>query len=253
MYKRFLSFILTAMLVLGMVVETNATTLSDVQSQKNKTQNNLTNVNSQIEQMSQKQEELKEEVQFMDTQLVDILTSISICKDEIVAKEEEVVKAKDELKVEQEQYDAMKQRIRFMYEKGDNAYLQIFLQSKSLSEMINKAGYVEKLYTYDRELLDVYTVKKEETKEKKQLLEEEEAELLAAHYELEQEQQFLEELIDEKKATISNFDTQLANAQAQVEVYKKELKRQTQQLRELETESCKRSGRSSESFHRKIY
>ena len=133
MYKRFLSFTLTAMLVLGMVVETNATTLSDVQSQKNKTQNNLTNVNSQIEQMSQKQEELKEEVQFMDTQLVDILTSISICKDEIVAKEEEVVKAKDELKVaqsqEQEQYDAMKQRIRFMYEKGDNAYLQIFLQT----------------------------------------------------------------------------------------------------------------------------
>lgn len=244
MYKRFLSFTLTAMLVLGMVVETNATTLSDVQSQKNKTQNNLTNVNSQIEQMSQKQEELKEEVQFMDTQLVDILTSISICKDEIVAKEEEVVKAKDELKVaqsqEQEQYDAMKQRIRFMYEKGDNAYLQIFLQSKSLSEMINKAGYVEKLYTYDRELLDVYTVKKEETKEKKQLLEEEEAELLAAHYELEQEQQFLEELIDEKKATISNFDTQLANAQAQVEVYKKELKRQTQQLRELEAEEKKK-------------
>lgn len=244
MYKRFLSFTLTAMLVWGMVVETNATTLSDVQSQKNKTQNNLTNVNSQIEQMSQKQEELKEEVQFMDTQLVDILTSISICKDEIVAKEEEVVKAKDELKVaqsqEQEQYDAMKQRIRFMYEKGDNAYLQIFLQSKSLSEMINKAGYVEKLYTYDRELLDVYTVKKEETKEKKQLLEEEEAELLAAHYELEQEQQFLEELIDEKKATISNFDTQLANAQAQVEVYKKELKRQTQQLRELEAEEKKK-------------
>lgn len=240
MYKRILSFALVGIIVFCMVGEIHATSISDVQNQKKKTQNNLTNVNSQIEQINQKQEELKEEVQVMDSQLVDILTSISICKDEIVAKEEEVSKSKEELKEartqEQEQYDAMKQRIRFMYEKGDNAYLQVFLESKSISEMINKAGYVEKLYSYDRELLDTYTAKKEETAEKKQRLEEEEAELLAAHYELEQEQQQLEELISQKKATLSNFDTQLANAKAQAEVYKKELKQQTQKLRQLEEE-----------------
>lgn len=250
MYKRFLSFALVGMLAFSMVPEVYATSISDVQYQKNKTQNNLENVNSEIEQISQQQEALKEEVQAMDSQLVDVLTSISICKDEIVAKEEEVAKSKEELKEaqnqEQEQYDAMKQRIRFMYEKGDNAYLQVFLESKSISEMINKAGYVEKLYSYDRELLDTYTAKKEETKEKKQLLEEEEAELLAAHYELEQEQAYLEELIDEKKSTISNFDTQLANAQAQAEKYKKELKQQTQKLRELEEEERLKAEKAAE-------
>lgn len=250
MYKRFLSFALVGMLAFGMVTEVQATSISDVEYQKNKTQNNLKNVNSEIEQINQQQESLKEEVAAMDSQLVDILTSISICKDEIVAKEEEVAKSKEELKEaqaqEQEQYDAMKQRIRFMYEKGDNAYLKVFLESKSISEMINKAGYVEKLYSYDRELLDTYTAKKEETKEKKQLLEEEEAELLAAHYELEQEQNYLEELIDEKKATISNFDTQLANAKNQAEKYKKELKQQTQKLRELEEEERLKAEKAAE-------
>ena len=171
MHKRFLSFALVGILVFYMVLDMSATTISDVKNQKNKTQNNLNNVNSQIEEISQQKETLKEEVEAMDSQLVDILTSISICKEEIVAKEEEVVKAKEELKVaqtqEQEQYDAMKQRIRFMYEKGDSAYLQVFLESKSVSEMLNKASYVKRLYTYDRELLGTYTEKKEETKKKK--------------------------------------------------------------------------------------
>ena len=55
-------------------------------------------------------------------------------------------------------------------------------------------------------------------------MEEEEAELLAAHYELQEEQAYLEELIAVKKETIENFDTQLANAKVQAEKYKKELK-----------------------------
>lgn len=241
MHKRFLSFALVGMLAFHMVLDLSATTISDVKNQKNKTQNNLNNVNSQIEEISQQKETLKEEVEAMDSQLVDILTSISICKEEIVAKEEEVVKSKEELKVaqtqEQEQYDAMKQRIRFMYEKGDYAYLQVFLESKSVSEMLNKASYVKRLYTYDRELLGTYTEKKEETKKKKKALEEEEAELLAAHYELQEEQAYLEELIEVKKQTIDNFDTQLANAKVKAEKYKKELKQQTQQIRQLEEEA----------------
>ena len=250
MHKRYLSFALVGMLALNMVLDICATSISDVQYQKNKTQNNLENVNSQIEEISKQQETLKGEVEEMDSHLVDILTSISICKEEIVAKEQEVSQSKEELKVaqtqEQEQYDAMKQRIRFMYEKGDSAYLQVFLESKSISELINKAGYVKRLYSYDRELLETYTNKKEETKQKKQQLEEEEAELLAAHYELEQEQVYLEKLIEEKKSTLDNFDTQLANAKVQAEKYKKQLKQQTQQLRQLEEEERLRAEKAAE-------
>jgi len=244
MYKRWLSFALTATFMLTVVVDANATTISEVNSQKKQTESNLYSVNSQIDQIEARQEQLKVEVEMMDTELVEVLASISICKDEIVAKEDEVLRSKEALEEakeqEQVQYDAMKQRIRFMYEKGDNAYLQVFFEAKSLADMINKADYVEKLYTYDRELLETYTEKKEATREKKELLEEEEAELLSANYELEQEQASLEQMIAEKRATISNFDDQLANARIQAQQYKKELTKQTQELRKLEEEETKR-------------
>ena len=46
---------------------------------------------------------------------------------------------------EQKQYDAMKLRIRFMYEKGDSTYLQLLLESQNFGDMVNKADYVEQL------------------------------------------------------------------------------------------------------------
>lgn len=241
MHKRLYPFILTAAVLLSHAPEVGATSISDVTFQKKQTENSLNSVNQEIDKIEEKQQQLRGEVEIMDSQLVDILTSISICKDEIVAKEKQVSETKDDLteakEQEQFQYDAMKQRIRFMYEKGDSAYLQIFLESKSLSDMLNKADYVEKLYTYDRELLETYTQIKEETKEKKELLEEEEAELLAANYELEQEQGSLEKMIAEKRKSISNFDEQLASAKEQAEQYKQELNKQTQKLRKLEEEA----------------
>ncbi|MBO6015501.1 MAG: hypothetical protein J6P60_02805, partial [Lachnospiraceae bacterium] len=238
MYKGRLALALAGICVLTLVTESHATTVAEMSRQKSQTESNLQSVNSEISQIEARQEQLKIEVGAMDTQLVEVLASISICKDEIIAKEEEVSRAKVDLekaqKKEQEQYDAMKQRIRFMYEKGDNAYLQLFFEAKSLADMINKADYVEKLYTYDRDLLQTYTNVKNETKEKQQLLEEEEAELLAANYELEQEQASLEQMINEKKATIENFDAQLVRARVEAQKYKRELTKQTQQLRTLE-------------------
>lgn len=250
MYKRFLCFALTFIMLVGVVVDVNATTISDVENKKNKAEENLNNVTGQISTITQRQEELANEIAEMDTQLVDILTSISICKDEIVAKEEEVSAAAEELKLAKEQeakqYNVMKQRIKFLYEQGDSAYLQIFFESKSIGDMLNKASYVEKLYEYDNQLLENYQEKKAETEEKKNTLEEEEAELLATNNELQLEQLSLEQLISQKKATIKDFDTKLANAKVQAEKYKKELKEQTNQLRKLEEEKKAEEARKAE-------
>lgn len=137
MYKRFLCFTLTFIMLIGVVVDVNATTISDVKNKKDKTEENLNNVSGQISTITQRQEELANEIAQMDTQLVDILTSISICKDEIVAKEEEVSASAEELRIAKEQeakqYNVMKQRIKFLYEQEDSAYLQIFLNPKALA------------------------------------------------------------------------------------------------------------------------
>lgn len=52
--------------------------------------------------------------------------------------------------VEEEQYEAMKLRIRYMYENGESSYWDMLFQSQSMSELLNKAEYISKISEYDR-------------------------------------------------------------------------------------------------------
>ena len=48
------------------------------------------------------------------------------------------------------QYDSMKLRIQFMYERNEDTYLDILLSSSSLADLLNKADYITKISEYDR-------------------------------------------------------------------------------------------------------
>jgi cell wall-associated NlpC family hydrolase len=223
--------------------EACAATISDVQKEQEETQEQLDEVNDRMEGMEQQKDTVEGEITVLDTQLIEILTSISVCEDEIDAKEEEIKLVKVELEEaqqrEQNQYADMKTRIRFMYETGDQTYLQIFMEASSIADILNKASYVEQLYEYDRELLLEYEETKEEVAGIKEELELEEADLLTSQKELKEQQDYLENLIAEKRATVANFDAQLAQAQEEANSYKQQLKKQNEEIQRLEEEERK--------------
>lgn len=237
----FMSFVLCISLASPAfaVPSTNAV-LNNKKSEKDKTEKNINNLNNQISDIQDKKQELAVQVSALSEELMDLLASIEICKEEINDKEEQVKKAKAEYEQAQnaseEQYNAMKTRMKFMYEKGDEAYMTVCFQSKSIAEMVNKADYVEKIYDYDRLLLAKYEATKEAVEQLKLNLEEEEAELLACQYELEEAEDQTKQIIAEKQKTIADFDTQLASAQAQVSAYKKKLQEQNAEIRRLEAQ-----------------
>lgn len=243
MRKKGLCIVFVFILTFMAVVPVQATSISDAKNAKKKTESDLNKVNNQIDSLENQKSTLSNEVEEMDSQLVDILTSISICKEEIEAKEKQIEQAKQDLEnaivKEKEQDESMRTRMKFMYEQGDTAYLQILLESKSIADLVTKAQYVEKVYAYDKKVLDEYKETKENIKSLKETLEEEEANLLASNYELEQEQKALEETIEQKKNTIKNFDAELANAKKQAESYKSKLKEQTAKIKRLEEEKQK--------------
>lgn len=239
-----LSFIMCLMF---MVEPINATStknaINSKKQQKQQLENDIDSLNNQISNIENKKQEVNNELNALESQLVDLLTSISICQDEINDKEAQVKQAKAELKeaesAEEEQYADMKKRMKFMYEQGDMAYIQVCLEAKSISEMVNKAEYIEKVYDYDRELLAKYQNTKEAVEQLKVNLEEEEAELLACQYELEEEQHMMEQTIEQKQATVANFEDELKYAQSKVADYKQELKKQTAEIKQLEDKQKK--------------
>ena len=96
----------------------------------------------------------------------------------IAEKEREVSQIKEQLAAAEEdvedQYASMKQRIKFMYERGNQTYVAMILGAENFSEMINKAEYIEELSNYDRDMLEQYQNTKEAIVVLKEQLEAEE-------------------------------------------------------------------------------
>ena len=250
MQKRECCILLSFIMLMEIVVPVRATTISGVKKEQQKTQNNLNSVNQQITAIQSDQAQAQEELDQLSDQLVDILTSIDICQDEIAVKEKEIEQAKkdyeDARKKEEDQYASMKKRIQFMYEQGDSAYLQVLLESQNYADMVNKADYIESLYEYDKQLLAGYVESKNQVAELKGRLEDEEADLEASNYELQQEEAALQTLVDEQKKTVANFDAQLASAKKKAASYKQQLEDQTAQIKKLEEEAAAKKKKEEE-------
>ncbi len=244
MRKKLLGLVLTMILATEIVVPVWATTISGVRTQRNLTQQNLNEVTGQISDIRSQREEVSTELETMNGQLVDILTSIGILEDEIELKQKEINKAQKDLtkaqEVETEQYESMKKRIQFMYEQGNMVYIQAILGAINYSDMVNKAEYVEGIYSYDRELLAEYVANREEIENLKVTLEDEQSQMRTSEYELEQEKESLEMLVALKRRTVEDFDAQLEDAQRKADAYKSQLKQQTERIKKLEERERKK-------------
>ena len=244
--KKWKTYILLSLILSLVVVEpVSATTISDIRKQQQQTQGALDKANSNKSQLQDKQDVIEEEISDMDSQLVEIMASISMLEDEIKQLEAQIAEAQKEYDAakasEEQQYDAMKRRIKFMYEKGDTAYIQLFLEAKSMTDMLNKAGYVEKIYEYDRQLLISYQETQKKVAETKAKLEDEQSDLEATQFEYKEEQTSLQAMLNEKKAESKNYDQMIAQAEAEAANYKALIKQQNAAIKKIEEEEARKA------------
>lgn len=247
MKERFTKFfcIITVLTIFAVVAEpVYATTISDLQREKENNEAHLKDINKQISDYKGAQADIGEEIEELDAEMVSLLTDINLIEEEIVKKEDEIQVTQTDYEAavatKDEQYESMKIRIKFMYEQGDVSYLQMFLEASSMNDMINKAEYVEKLYEYDRKLLDEYQETVEAVAALQDRLEEEKSELQTSKYELEEEQAYVKEILAKKQEEYENYDVILAKARQQAAAYTTKIKQETAQIKKLEEEEARK-------------
>ena len=133
-------------------------------------------------------------------------------------------------KTEKQQYENMKKRIQFMYEKKDTMYLEILLSAGSFSDFINKNSYIEKLSEYDSDMFEKY-------QETRKTIEEKEAELEAEKKELDElkeqavaEQKKVAGYVNSTSSSISKYTDQIADAEAQAQAYEEQAKKEEENI-----------------------
>ena len=241
---RILSMSLICMLIAGESRGFDAETLQDIREEKQEvlnkkkeTEGKLSTINKDIESISEEQEAIEAEIEELDAELVDLLLSVSLLESDITDKEQEIETTKQELAEAKErvseQENAMARRIKFMYERGGSSYLELFLESKSIAEAVNKSDYSEKLYKYDRLMLERYRLARQEVEDKEIQLEDELSELEEIKEDLNTQKEELDALIAEKKETVEDFAAQLSKAKAKAGEYKNQISQQSESLKKL--------------------
>lgn len=228
--KRVLAALLVAALAGGMAQSTGASAIQDAQDKINEANQQLNQTNSQISDIEKKQDSLQQEINSLDSELVALLLDIEILKDEISQKELDIDQATADLAEAEEtaakQYESMKKRIRFMYERGDNALIESLLGAGSMADFLNRVEYFNQIYDYDRTMLDEYQDTITQVAEFKATLEQEQQDMLALQENQEHQSEELEKMLTKKRATMDDFDTKLAQAQSLAAQYKETIQEQ---------------------------
>lgn len=212
--------------------------IKQAEEDKKKLQSGLTDIQTIVKGLESEKTDLEAYVTKLDANLISVEAKIEELKTMISKKEEEIDKTKKELneaeKREQDQYEAMKARIKFLYEKGNVFYMELLFSSSSFGEFVNKADYVEKLSDYDSKMLEEFKQNREFIETCKEELEAEESLLSEAKAKVDAEQQNLEGLISTKENEINKYEGDISNKQQAIKEYEADIAAQTATIQALE-------------------
>lgn len=243
--KAVLALVLVVSLTIGSSQVVYATS---AQNKKSEAEKNLNDVNKKIDNLENKKEEIEGELDTKNEELVNLMVDVGILEKEIDQNEKQLKQVKKDLKTaqknEKKQYQAMKKRIKFMYERGDSAVISSLLESKSMADMLNRVEYFNEVYDYDRNLLDNYEKTRKQVEDLKAQVEDEKKELETAKDDLKQQQKQLETAMANLRSQQANADTQIANAKSLASEYQKTITEQNKIIQQQQAAAAA-SGRSS--------
>ncbi len=206
----------------------------------------------QIEDLGKTKTELSDQLDDYSSQLstlsgnlARLSSQISDKNTEIEAKQEEIDKTQKELdeaiQTQENQYESMKKRIQFIYEKGNGYYLEILLRSNSYGDLLNRSNYIEAMNEYDQKTLQAYketakavSEKKEELEAEQEELEQQQQELESLHNDVNQQAEAVNSLVSQTAGALNTTNAQISSAQDAVELLQDQLKEQNATVSALE-------------------
>lgn len=223
--KRVLSLLLTGALIISMGTGVFASTedqIAEAQAQKQEAQAGLAQAQANISSLESKKQELESYMAELDAQYNELTNSISQLSIEAAEKEDELKKIQLELtkakKRAEDQYEAMKLRIVYMYEKGGSSMLETLLASESIADFLNQANNISMMSEYDRNMLKEYEATQKNIQQHEEKAVEESKSITALLTEKNARQQEVQALVSETSSSIDSYINQISASQEEANI-----------------------------------
>lgn len=213
--------------------------ITQAENEKELLENNLSDLQEIKKELEHEKASLQNYVVQLDANLGQIENNIANLKAQISTKEAEILLTEAELLAAQEkeenQKESMTIRIRMMYEKSDSYLLDMLLGAEGFGDFLNRADYMERVMTYDRQMWNDYQENRKLVELCKTELELEKEILDQTKANVEAEQKNLEALIAQKNQDIVSYESDISNKEAVISEYEAEIAQQNAEIEALET------------------
>ena len=211
--------------------------IEEAERNHQQTKDNLKNTQDNIDALTFVKDGLQGKLNQLTSQLTEVSDNLAELEDKIDSKNAEIETTTEDLNEaiaeENAQYEAMKARIKFIYEKKDQTYLDILVSSTGFADAMNKAGYIEELAEYDRQKLDEFKATRQKVEELKAKLEDEKATLDEYHEETYAEQQKVAGYVSDTSSSITQYSGQIKQAEALADAIEEQAKQEAQDIAAL--------------------
>ncbi len=203
--------------------------LSALEDEKDDLLVSIEKLDKKMENVSERLDEVNENYTTASTELDELTEALTLAEQD-----------------EASQYETMKKRIKYMYENGNQGYLDIILSSKGVGDFLNRVEYVNKITAYDNKMLKEYKNTKNEVTEKKEAAQEKKNQLEILQEEVELEQDNLQSLSEKKQKKLEDYTASIDEKSDEAEAYQKEIEKKEKEIDKLLLEQAKDNGFSGE-------
>ncbi len=211
MKKRIISFIVTSILLL-FNLSVSAEEVVVLEAQLVAKNSEITTVNNEIKEKEDKKKELEKSVLAINEDLGELQTQL----DELQVKIDSVtIELEEAQKKENLKKDVFFKRLIVMYEKGNVAYLEAFLESNDIMEMTKRTEYIRQISENDRKIFNEFADAKKEVESRKKELDD-----ISSEYNEQKEE----------------YDTQINLASSEIKAIDDEVKQKKETLKTLKSE-----------------
>lgn len=222
--------------------------LNEAKEEKKLTEQQKDATEEHIGNMESAKDSLQGELQGLTAELTQIGENLEELEQKIADKEAEIEQTQQDLEdakaTEEWQYESLKTRIKFMYEKRDYTYLDVLLSSASFSDLLNRTEYIEKITEYDRKMLIQFQETRKDIEDTEARLQEEKVQLDELKEEVAAEQARMQSKVNQTRSNIGQYSSQISEAEAAVEALEAQMAEQQKNIEALQKQLVEEMAKS---------
>lgn len=240
--KKILIISCITILVVSMITSTFAVTQKDAENVKNQindTEEEIKKVESSLSDAMKEIQELEGDISEVEYNLEKLQANLKKLNNEISELEKKLEQAEKDY---DERYKIACDRVVSQYKYGKITFLDVLLNSSSLTDFLNSYHTVEQIMSVDQELLDDLEKEKQQITEDKQTLQDKKDKLNEEKQQVEKQKVSLSNKKSTKQKMVSQLNSQESALQQQKEEYYKELENIQAELRRIAEVASKNNG-----------